>query len=411
MRTTLVRFAAGVPHVLVAEAPGGTASRLAVERFLRRRGWVTAVSPADADILIVIGSTGPQLKPFVDRLWDQLPHPRVRVHVPRGVDVEAALADADRLLAKGGVSPGAEEPPPERGDHASHDDQHREHEEEPERSGDGAGHEHHGDGMEMPGGLPMAERGPDRDGLMLDQLHVPLGPLLVDWPAGLLLNTTLQGDVLQNCRVELVREKGRLEDFWNDPWRRAEAGEVVTAGECARRRAGAHLDSLARLLAVAGWADAALRARRLRDEVLTGASVEQVRPRWRRLARRLRGSRTLRWLTDGLGVLTQKAAEDAGIRGPALAASGTEGDVSARWRVWLAEVERSLPEVDDSRPLRGRSEGPRGLGEAPGGSAGMLKVLPELLEGAELAGARLIVASLDPDIAELDRAVVEPAHG
>jgi hypothetical protein len=51
-----------------------------------------------------------------------------------------------------------------------------------------AGHHDMGEvDMGMPGGLPMAERGEDRDRLKLDRLHVPLGPVLPDWPAGLLV--------------------------------------------------------------------------------------------------------------------------------------------------------------------------------------------------------------------------------
>ncbi|WP_228717253.1 hypothetical protein [Allosaccharopolyspora coralli] len=257
----------------------------------------------------------------------------------------------------------------------------------------------------------MADRGPDRDGLMLDQLHVPLGPVLPDWPAGLVLHTTLQGDVLQEARVEVVREHGYVADFWNEPWRRAAAGESVTVGEAARRRVAAHLDSLARLLAVAGWEDAALRARRTRDEVLAGSPTEVTARQVHRLARRLRRSRTLRWLTDGLGILPAAVAEAAGVTGPALMACRAGGDVRARWQAWLDEVEQSVLGIDDTAPWAVLDAGPRGRVGAAGGSAALLEVLPELVEGAELAGARLIVASLDPDLAELDHAVVEAADG
>src|SRR5258708_27816729 len=68
--------------------------------------------------------------------------------------------------------------------------------------GGGAHDSHDMDGMDMggmvmPAGLRMAGRGADRDGLKLDQLHVPLGPVLPDWPAGLVVHVTLQGDVVQ----------------------------------------------------------------------------------------------------------------------------------------------------------------------------------------------------------------------
>lgn len=226
----------------------------------------------------------------------------------------------------------------------------------------------------------MADRGEDRDGLTLDQLHVPLGPLLPDWPAGLVVHTTLQGDVVQDARVEVLGTGGT--SFWNEPWRRAAAGDPVTAGAAARRRVAAHLDSLARFLAVAGWADAAMRTRWVRDDLLDGAPGTELVPRFRRTARRLRRSRTLRWLTTGLGDVPADAA-----------ALRARGDVADRWSGWLAAVEQILPDIDrtDHLPV---GDPPRDPPEV------LLALLPELLTGTELATARLIVASLDPDLAE-----------
>ena len=407
MTTALRRFAAQAPHVLVAEAPGGTAARLAVEQLLRRRGWVQASHPADADVLAVVGSAGPQWTSFADQLWDQVPHPRVRVQVGNAAEADIALQRAANLLADQG-----EAPPVGEGKSAWRGRDGAGHAEHGRPGEQSEGHEHHGGGgMEMPGGVPMADRGPDRDGLMLDQLHVPLGPVLPDWPAGLVLHITLQGDVVQEARSEVVREHDDVADFWNEPWRRAASGEPVTAGEAARRRAASHLDSLARLLAVAGWADAALRARRCRDDVLGGARADEITLRVRRLGRWLRRSRTLRWLTGGLGILPTAAAESAGVTGPALTACRAGGDVRARWQAWLDEVERSLPESDDTTPLAAVDAGPRGRLDAGGGSAALLEMLAQLVEGAELAGARLIVASLDPDVAELDHAAAGAADG
>lgn len=405
--TALRRFAAGVPHVLVAEAPGSTAARLVVEQVLRRRGWVRASGPADADVLVVVGAAGPRWTSFVDQLWEQVPHPRARVHVNSATEVGAALEHAAQLLAgRGEVSPvGAGRSAQDGRDDAGHAE-HGPRGEQPEGL-----EQHGGGGMDMPGGLAMADRGPDRDGLMLDQLHVPLGPVLADWPAGLVLRTTLQGDVVQDARVEVVREDADSVGFWNEPWCRGLAGESVTAGEAARRRAAAHLDSLARLLAVAGWADAALRARRARDAALVGAPTEMTARQVRRLARRLRRSRTLRWLTGGLGVLPAATAEAAGVAGPALTACRAGADVRARWQAWLDEIARSAPLFDDTAPLTAVGSGPRGRLGAGGGSAALLEVLPELVEGTELAGARLIVTSLDPDIAELDPAGMGSADG
>jgi hypothetical protein len=246
-------------------------------------------------------------------------------------------------------------------------------------------------GMEVPGGLPMADRGADRDGLRLDQLHVPLGPVLPDWPAGLVVHVTLQGDLVQHAEAQALGPGGGG-SFWTEPWRRAAAGEPVTTGEAARRGA-------------AGSDDAATVARRLRDEALAGAPGSRLRPPLHRFARRVARSRTLAWLTRGLGVLLPDDAAAAGVRGPALRAAG---DVTARYRRWCAELAEAVGALEDGSPLGATGpEPPRGpLNDTQSPSAGLLAALPSLLDGAELAAARLIIASLDPDLDEL----AVPAH-
>jgi hypothetical protein len=340
----------------------------------------------------------------VDRLWQDLPAPRARVHADGAGDVEPALEAGQARLG----SPADQRPPAESPDGATRRGGHSQ--------GHG-GHEGHGGpgggDMEMPGGLPMAEQGEDRDGLMLDQLHVPLGPLLADWPAGLTIRVTLQGDVVQEAEVEEPSRSdttGR-EAFWVQPWLRAATGEPVSSGQAARRRAAAHLDSLARLLSVAGWPAEAVVARRLRDDLLDGAPGAAVVPRLERFARRVGRSRTLAWLTRGIGSLSAVEARAAGVSGPAARA---DGDVTARYRYWLDDVRRDVGRLEDSALLRpGVDEGPRGRwrSEEPP-SAALIALLPRLLRGAELAAARLIVASLDPDPDELAATSREvTAHG
>lgn len=129
--------------------------------------------------------------------------------------VATALDDARSRLATGAepIPPASSQDPDtahgsgQRHAPAGHHDMH---------GGRGNMHADH-QGMEMPGGLPMADRGEDRDGLMLDQLHVPLGPLLPDWPAGLVVHTTLQGDVVQAARIEILRADGALDDSGASP--------------------------------------------------------------------------------------------------------------------------------------------------------------------------------------------------
>ncbi|MEU2551417.1 hypothetical protein ABZ589_06905 [Streptomyces sp. NPDC013313] len=447
-----LRASAARPHVLLATLPGGTAVRLQAERLARLRDWPLAGTPAEADLLLVVGQDSSRLRAAVNRLWQDMPAPRARVHADEADDVAAELDVGRTQLSSPAAQhrqfeASAETAPPdddgrprhqessggahhheeeaqhsstrERGEdadgHGGHDDESAEHEGghgAHEEDGGHGGHEgpgghgahggHGGGEMEMPGGLPMAEQGEDRDGLMLDRLHVPLGPLLADWPAGLTVKLTVQGDVIQEADVEDLPTPaaGVAGPFWVEPWLRAAAGDSVRAGDAARRRAAARLDSLARLLSVAGWPAEATAARRLRDDLLDGAPGAAVASRLDRFARRVGRSRTLAWLTRGIGSVSTEEAREAGVSGPAARAGG---DVTARYRQWLADVRRDVGRLDDSSPLRPVvDESPRGdwNSDVPP-SAALVALLPRLLAGAELAAARLIVASLDPDLDEL----------
>jgi len=73
----LVRAGAMRPHVLVAAMPGGAAVRLAAEAQLRRRGWPAALSPADADVLLVAGAAAADIAAAVETTWAAVPAPRV----------------------------------------------------------------------------------------------------------------------------------------------------------------------------------------------------------------------------------------------------------------------------------------------------------------------------------------------
>lgn len=331
----LLRVAARRPHVLVVAVPGATGVRLAVEAALARRGWPVATGPADADVLAVAGVPGPELGAVVEQVWEQVPAPRARIEVtdPGAVD--------DRLAAAAVAVSGYEghstriHSRPRDGEHADHGGGHHDH--------------HHGHGGTV-AGLPMAELGPDRDGLTLDRLHVPLGPVLPDWPAGLVVRVTLQGDVIQEASAEVL-DAGHGEPF---AWPNAAARE---------------LDGLARFLGVAGWPSAAGRARRLRDTALAGDEIEAEAAA---LVRRVRRSRTLRWLLRGVaGVAPLLERRLTTIE-------GTPPDVQ---QGGFAPVE---PEQSHHAAIR----------------------LGELLVGAELAAARLIVAAVDPDT---DRVVA--GHG
>jgi hypothetical protein len=448
----LLRAGATRPRVLAASMPGATAVRLAAEEQLRRRGWPAGMTPADADILLICGDPGDLIAEAVEATWKAVPAPRARAQTAHPGEVAGALDAArvrlaDRVSQQALAAAGASRAPLHRGGGAGgqvgQEPGGGGHHGEMGNGEHGAMAGHHGEtergehgaiagmdldmdgmdaattgmaGMGMAGmgmggmgmggmrmgmdvgpvrGLPMAHEGDDRDGLRLDRLHVPLGPVLPDWPAGLVVRLTLQGDVVQEAEPEVLGGGGG--SFWDEPWRRAAAGERVATAEAARYRAAAHLDSLGRLLSVAGWGAAATAARRLRDDILAGDAPGRLRPDARRFARRVGRTRTLAWLTTGLGVLSIAEAAAAGAGGRAA------GDVTARYRRWCDDLDVAVAVLEDASPFRPASlEPPRGpAGDAGPASAGMLAVLPGLLAGAELAAARLIVASLDPDLDEI----------
>jgi hypothetical protein len=378
------------------------------------------MTPADADILLVTGDAVAPIAKVVEATWQAMPAPRARAAAARPGEVaarlEAARAQlgdraAQQALAAAGTGPGPlllggpDSPKPDADGQHGHQAGGSHGREGMDHGHGSGGHMHGADGMGMPGGLRMAERSDDRDGLRLDQLHLPLGPVLPDWPAGLVLRLTLQGDVIQEAEPEVLGGGGG--SFWDEPWHRAAAGSRITSGEASRRGAAAHLDSLGRFLAVAGWDAAATAARRIRDEMLAGEPSGRLRQDARRLARRVAGSRLLAWLTVGLGVLTADGAAAAGVTGPA---SRADGDVTARYRQWCADLAGAVAVLDDASPLRPDGpEPPRGPDDGGVPSARLVAVLPGLLAGAELAGARLIIASLDPDLDQLPAAGA--AHG
>ncbi|MER6511062.1 hypothetical protein ABT158_29870 [Nonomuraea sp. NPDC001636] len=351
LRGWLLRQAALRPRVLLVACPYGTGARLLVEAEADRRGWPVAASAAEASLMVVCGRPGAELAAAVGEVWRAVPVPRALVELPPDVppgDVVAALDDAVHVL---GDEPGQWRQAGVLAAGTSADD------------------------------TPMAGRGADRDRLKLDRLHVPLGPVLADWPAGLVVETVLQGDVIQEAHVRTLPADGTGDAFW--------APEPDASREEARRRtAAARLDGLGRLLGVAGWPAAAADARRLRDRLLAGAVDERGRRRCVRFTRRVRRSWVLRWMLRGAGDL-----------GPG-APQRLRGDTLDRARRWLDDVD-ALTEEDVDALTEARSE-PGDGGDVPVDE--VLALLPGLLTGAELAVARLIVAGLDPDLDRLPSA-------
>ncbi|QDG63764.1 hypothetical protein [Pseudarthrobacter sp. NIBRBAC000502771] len=368
VRDALARAAVTRCHVFVVEAADGSSARMAVEEDITLRGWVEALSPGDADILCVCGDVPAGEAEAVERLWNQLPGPRSRTRVGRPEDVRALLdgcvgaltdvdhqgrTERDRTSEQGqddggmdshaDVDEGGMDSSCGDVDHGDMDD-------------GGMGHEgmdhgdmdHSGMDMPMPGGIPLAGEGKDRDGLDLDVLKVPLGPYLPHWPAGLVLHCELQGDVVFAATAE----------YAFDP---SAAGS--DAGPAGRERAVVihRTDLAARLLTLAGAAGDAAGIRAVRDAVRAGAGMEECLRRLDAVASRLRRNWLLRRTLQGVGRIPH----------------GTAGD-SAGTDAW----DRLLRMVDAAA-----GASPAGLDPSD--------TLPGLVGGQELSVVRLIVASLD----------------
>lgn len=97
LSSRLLRAAAARPHVLVVATPGATAARLAAERELLLRDWPAALTPAQADLLVVLGPHCPGLNPALERLWQDTPRPRALVRAHHAEQVALAL-DAGRAV-------------------------------------------------------------------------------------------------------------------------------------------------------------------------------------------------------------------------------------------------------------------------------------------------------------------------
>jgi hypothetical protein len=367
--------------VLLVEVPGWARTRWAAERELRRRGWRMATSSADADVLLVCGEPGDRLRAVCDTVHARMPGPRGWAGarspdlVPSALDAAAgALFDRRRVQqdlhgrpahpvmgppvpAEGqdGHHDGVDAEPADDGS-ADHNQEDHDQEDHDQENHDQEDHDH-GD-MEMaPGGVPLAgSGGDDRDGLEMDVLHVPLGPVLPCWPAGLLLRCTLAGDVVVEVGAEVLGA---------DPATPRPTGHEPAAPVL--------LDRAAQVLSLAGRSDLAVRCERARDALLHGADRSAV-PDLESLARRVARGRSLRWALGGTGTV------DAEAHGLDPRLSGTVHD--------------RLVRLLDDACTAAAEPGSADRRHAPGTP---VDVVPDLVRGLEIGAVRLLVASLDVD--------------
>ncbi len=277
-----------------------------------------------------------------------------------------------------------------------------------------------------PYGRPLAELGPDPDGLRLDVVPVAVGPFFPRFPSGLVLDIRFSGDLVLDAAIG--------EGAIGSPVGPPRAGlrpflraltEPVPIAELELARAREHLRWLADALVAHGLTALGARALRLAQRVQPGDS-DAVR----RLARLIGWTQVTRWSTRGVGKVSGDdlaglgtgpvaraagLAEDVRLDDPVYRALGFKpvlgdrGDAAARWAVRLAEAADALDLAARAGEARttpmGRVESPRGRLESGSAASGrLLALVPQLLRETEWGDAVTTVVSLDIDLDEAARA-------
>jgi hypothetical protein len=285
-----------------------------------------------------------------------------------------------------------------------------------------------------PYGRPMAELGPDRDGLQLDVVPVPLGPLFPPLPAGLVLDLKVAGDVVIEAEVAEATS-GRPPATGLAPASSAfvrALSEPVSIVELELARARDHLRWVSDALIAQGLSALGLRALRLAHDVRPGQG-----DRIRTFATRLGRTGLFRWSLPrvdsfgkdvmslaglGLGPVARAAglAEDVRMEDPSYQALGfapfvaDRNDPAGRWQVRLEEAARALELAaragERMTTAIGRVESPRGRlepGDSPTHRA--LELIPALLPGLGWGDAISTLVSLDLDLDEAGAAAARSA--
>ena len=338
-------------------------------------------------------------------------------------------------------------------EHSGHDHSGHEH----------GGHDHGGHDHGASGFMSMIEVTKDlprsADGLQMDWLEVPFGPVFPGLPGGLKLTLTLDGDgVTEGQATSLVGVTNEGENIEESEEMDAETfigylsaaiplapvsyrllvclaieqaagleGDSANAGArtgaLERERIASHLGWLAQLGRQLGFAWLTQRAATLQLQVREANrdSLAALEPALRTLGTRLERTPLLKSRLKGIGLLPTESSD---LRGPVARAADEGGDAWARLRQRLAEISASLgliksggePELPVLRDVGDVS----GTGEAtvdtPRGEARLslklerghvksykldtacsqhIGLVPKLVEGQELGDALLAVGSLD----------------
>lgn len=384
----LGRFAAGGPAPVFAVAGPGTRNR--VEDLALDAGLRPVASPRHASLLLVAGEVPEEHREALDRVHDQVPHPRATLRWQAAATAGAGggAAPGGRPAAADGATedsgdeegdgpvpgdptavPAAEDP----GEAANRlyrrllaggleSEPHRLPDEPPAPWRGKGDHGQGGKGMMggKPYGRPMAMTGDDlRDGLALDRVPFTVGPFLPALPPGMVLRVVLQGDVVQEAEVLSPPYPQPLPE----PFRRARQGEPVAVAELELARAAALLRSVGRTLRLLGAHALAERLlARLVKPAEAGAGarastrhtppqrrgtpgLDELADRLVRFRRLLRNSGTLAALPAGLAPLGRERA--VGLGGPCGRAAGGQVDPRAGLPVYRDLGFEALPARGD----------------------------------------------------------------
>jgi len=357
------RVIGGLP-VPVFAAVGADAWH-AVQELRGRSDIRLMTSPRHASLLLIAGTVPDEHLTALQRVHDQLPHPRAAVswrgagaamQIPvrtaidgAAVDLTSALRDAFVTLL-GDPNATADSLLPDEDPH--------------EWRGVGPFGQG-GEGMMggTPYGRPMTMTADDRDGLALDELQLTLGPFLDAFPAGLALDVALQGEVVTSAapRDRPVMSPDAAQSFGHHP---------LAPGRSSARRG---LRWLSHALHVQGLDALAARAALLATAIGDGADDAAVTGGLRRLERRVERSGVLRAL-NGVGPV-----------GGALPhrAEHLRGDAGQRWRRRLAAIGAALRDGSRQPALAGVVVDPDS------------DLLERVLVGATLTDAVATITSLD----------------
>ncbi len=330
-------------------------------------------------------------------------------------------------------------------EHGAEGDHEETHEETEHDGHDHHGHMDHGNMgfmsmIEMTQGTPRSS-----DGLQMEWVEAPFGPLFPGLPGGLTLTFTLDGDTVAVAEAgssvggranELGGPVGTFADrlagidplspvcYWLLALRAVESAAGVSvdeatalarAGALEHERAASHLNWLASFAHLIGYPRLARRAGELQLALARAdaAGVEDVRVGAGRLARRVERTPLLRYKLAGIGTLP----DPLGAVGPVARAGGAatdaragegvyrslgfepvvreDNDALARLRVRLAEIRQSLdlavevgfepPTGAPGGPLDGVSGSGTATVETPRGAAALTVVL----EGGAVSSAEL----------------------